>query len=98
MLGMRKCYVDATCYTEAYIERWANDNGIEIIGGEMVMAQCDKAYELNVSGNVDLALKAKLSGFWRVDFMNGRRRIGDARYVRDGGKKAVLVFPEFRDR
>lgn len=99
MLDMSKrYYVCATAHLKSVIEAWASENNMELIGQDVALPSCPKAYELDVSCNEDLHVALKLLGSGRPDFLNGERRIGRACYDSGAQVPRVVIYPEVRDR
>lgn len=99
MLDMSKrYYVCATAHLKSVIEAWASENDMELIGQDVALPSCPKAYELDVSCNEDLHVALKLLGSGHPDFVNGKRRIGRVRYDCGAQVPRIVIYPEVRDR
>lgn len=99
MLDLRKkYYVSAGVHLRSVIESWANENTMKLVGEEISLPTCGRAYELDVQHNANLVVTMKLWGTKRMNFINGERTIGTVKYDwgMDGAK--TVIYPMIRDR
>lgn len=99
MLDLRKkYYVSAGSNLRSIIESWANKNTMKLIGEDVSLPTCSRAYELDVQHNEDLKVAMRLLGSGRPNFMNGKRTIGKVMYDKVCSVQCVIVYPEIEDR
>lgn len=94
----KKYYVAAGCLLKSVVATWASQNGMKLIGEDVSLPTCPRAYELDVSCNDDLRVGMRLLGSGRPDFRNGDKVIGHVTYDDAPNVQRVVIYPEIRDR
>ena len=94
----KKYYVSAGSNLKSTLMGWANENTMKLIGEDVSLPNCARAYQLDVQYNENLSIAVKLLGSGRPNFLNGKRRIGGIRHERVLSEDIVIIYPEIRDR